>query len=173
MTAVYPFGLLAITFYHIHSIGRHKWAFGSDPRLYAVTTFAVLCLCRSGYPQRSPIIHISKNLFTIFPLCHCLGLLVPWPRLIVTLLQPHDKPPWWYFLSLRGVPNPHLIKIRATLLTLAFYCDGDETVVLIAIIPVHPPGRRELYLSLFPNSRVGSTAAITYPSLLLSRGRLD
>nr|DAP37462.1 MAG TPA: hypothetical protein [Caudoviricetes sp.] len=44
---------------------------------------------------------------------------------------------------------------------------------MIAIIPVHPPGRRELYLSLFPNSRVGSTAAITYPSLLLSRGRLD
>lgn len=69
-------------------------------------------------------------------------------------------------MRLSRVPNLDLIKIQATLLTLAFYCDGDETVVLIAIIPVHPPGRQELYLLLFPNSRVGSTAAITYPSLL-------
>ena len=173
MIAIYPFGLLVITFYHIHSIGRHKWAFGSDPRLYAVTAYTVHCLCGNGYPQRSPIIHISKDFYIFSSKCHCHGLLVPWPRLIVTLLQLHDKPPWWYFLSLHRVPNLNLIKIRATLLTLAFYCDGDETVVLIAIIPVHPPGRRELYLSLFPNSRVGSTAAITYPSLLLSRGRLD
>ena len=60
MIAAYPFGLLVITFYHIHSIGRHKWAFGSDPRLYAVTAYAVHCLCGNGYPQRSPIIHIRK-----------------------------------------------------------------------------------------------------------------
>ena len=175
MIAAYPFGLLVITFYHIHSIGRHKWAFGSDPRLYAVLVrqrslniaYAEVVIC-NVHPSFTKVKYFS-NIFQ----CHCLGLLVPWPRLIVTLLQLHDKPPWWYFLSLHRVPNLNLIKIRATLLTLAFYCDGDETVVLIAIIPVHPPGRREFYLSLFPNSRVGSTAAITYPSLLLSRGRLD
>lgn len=102
-----------------------------------------------------PSFTLVKFAFTISSKCHCLGLLVPWPRLIVTLLQLHDKPPWWYFLSLHGVPNPRLIKIRATLLTLAFYCDGDETVVLIAIIPVHPPGRQECLSLVVPKLASG------------------
>ena len=75
-------------------------------------------------------------------------------------------------MRLYRVPNLYLIKIQATLLTLAFYCGSDETVVLIAITPVHPPDPRKLYLSLFPNSRMESTAAITYPSLLVNRGFL-
>lgn len=102
-----------------------------------------------------PSFTIVKIFYKFFFLVIVLGLLVPWPRLIVTLLQPHDKPPWWCFLSLRGVPNPRLIKIRATLLTLAFYCDGDETVVLIAIVPVHPPGRRECLSLVVPKLASG------------------